>query len=172
MWQSVSQYSLVSASCLKEELKYPRNLGLVPGKGRQLPFLGNVKAYSWPDLLKGLRKVAEGKGTACALATVTSDRNAASQEYSIAQGKHLHGRVVCSSCRLCHLAHIWLTQLDHFTQVFYFSAWHNTGKPHAITESTLPCSPVELADEGTLHMQPLQAPSPPSAQPSQLQRQL
>lgn len=113
--------------------------------------------------LKSLGRQLEGKGKTCALATVTSDRNAACQEHSIARGKHLHGRVVCCSCRLCHLAHIWLTQLDHFTQVFYFSAWHNTGKPHTITETTLPCSPVELADEGTLYTQHMQAPSPPSA---------
>ena len=118
----VFQRSLASAS-LKQGLKCPRNLGLVAGKGRgdNCPPQETGKACSQRDLLKELRQAAEG-GKACALAAVTSDSNAACEEQGIARGEQLHCRVVCCSCKLCHLAHIWLTQLDHLTQVFYFSA--------------------------------------------------
>lgn len=61
-------------------------------------------------------------GKARAPAAIASDRNTACQEHRIARGKQLHGRVACRSRELCHLAHIWLTQLDHLTEVFYFSA--------------------------------------------------
>lgn len=162
----ISQYSLVSASCLPLlNWNISETWVWSQGKGDETVALPRKceKDIAGHIYLKSLGRQLEGKGKACALATVTSDRNAACQEHSIARGKHLHGRVVCCSCRQCHLAHIWLTQLDHFAQVFYFSAWHNTGKPHTTTETTLPCSPVELADEGTLYTQHMQAPSPPSA---------
>lgn len=79
------------------------------------------KAYTLLDLLKELREAAE-EGKACALPTATSDGSTACQEHRIARGKQLQGWEVRRSCELCHLAHIWLTQLDHLVQMFYFTA--------------------------------------------------
>lgn len=109
-------------SLLEQGKKVARKLRLVPGRGRETTFL--PRKHGKPGLLTELREAAEA-GEARALPTATSDGSAACQEpqeHRTARGKQLLGWEACCSCKLCGLAHIWLTQLDHLVQMFYFTA--------------------------------------------------
>lgn len=94
------------------------------GKGEEtaaLPRKGE-KHVAGQICLKSLGRQLKEKGTACALATVTPDRKAASQEHGIARGKHLHDRVVCAApadCVTWHTSgwHSWITSLRCFILV-------------------------------------------------------